>query len=205
VSLLHPMRRFAAKWLVRHRQVIAQTTTTLNLGGTWNDRDIILFARSGAGILRVSASGGEPQPVTTPSSASDETSHAWPLFLPDGQHFIYLKVRQTGSELIWRALDSPEEHVVRKMTSKAWFSPTGHLLFRLDGPIVAQAFDPSTGTLSGQALQIEREAWAASQGRSALALSTAGVMAHRTGQAGGALAQLAWLDRKGTRERRSHL
>ena len=173
------------------------------MSGTWSSQNVILFARTGTGILRVDAGGGEPQAVTTINSAAGETIHSWPAFLPDGRHFIYLKVvgavttqtARENSQLMWRALDSPDEHVVRKLYSKPFYSPTGHLVFRLDGPIVAQPFDASTGTVSGDPVQLVGDTWA-NGSQTALALSPSGVLAHRAGERS-TVAQLTWFDRDG--------
>ena len=145
---------------------------------------MILFSRTATGILRVPAVGGEPEPMTTIKADAGETNHYWPQFLPDGRHFIYLKIVAPASEsqLAWRALDEDVERVVRKMYSKAFYSPTGHLLFRLAGPIVAQPFDPSSGSVSGDPIQLAPETWQFGS-QTALALSASGVLAHRAGQA----------------------
>ena len=55
-------------------------------GGTWNTDGVILFAPSLlTPVMRVSASGGPAQPVTT--LASGQTNHLAPTFLPDGRRF----------------------------------------------------------------------------------------------------------------------
>jgi eukaryotic-like serine/threonine-protein kinase len=64
-------------------------------GGTWNDHGTIVFAGneldrssgSAAGLMKVSASGGEPQPATKINASN--ASMLWPSFLPDGDHFLY--------------------------------------------------------------------------------------------------------------------
>ena len=65
--------------------------------GTWSRDGIILFANgphgplgSVAGLLRVSATGGKPESVTTPNKALQEIQHRAPYFLPDGRHFLFL-------------------------------------------------------------------------------------------------------------------
>lgn len=187
-------------------QVITRTATTISQGGTWNRDGTILFARAAGGIFRVSASGGEAKPVTTLSET--HTTHAWPMFLPDGRHFLYVSVAAAervdvvdrgAGELVWRDLDTSEQHVVRKTFSKVWYSPTGHLVFRLDGPVVAQRFNPATGAISGDAFQIAPNVWSSGSGpsRTALALSPAGVLAYRAGEANAAVAQMSWMDRDG--------
>src|SRR5262249_27327520 len=54
--------------------------------GTWNRDGVILFG-SGAGIRRVSASGGSATLLTT--IKDKEFNHGYPQFLPDGDRFLY--------------------------------------------------------------------------------------------------------------------
>ncbi|MGH9669754.1 MAG: protein kinase domain-containing protein [Terriglobales bacterium] len=66
-------------------------------GGTWNKNGVILFPPTALGTLyRVSAAGGTPVPVTRPDPARLEMSHRWPVFLPDGNHFLYLAANFGG-------------------------------------------------------------------------------------------------------------
>ncbi|MDO8677103.1 MAG: protein kinase [Acidobacteriota bacterium] len=178
-------------------QTIARRTSGAATGGTWSDQQVILFGLSNAAIFRVAAAGGEPESVTTLQPGA--LAHHWPVFMPDGRHFIYLENRGPAEDgqLLWRALDGSEERMVRKMTSKCAYSSTGHLLFRLEGPIVAQRFDATRGTISGEPVQVAADTMQTGVG-TALALSTAGVLAHRAGQSGERPAQLSWLDRAGT-------
>jgi roadblock/LC7 domain-containing protein len=180
-------------------QTIAKTSSAAAAGGTWNDQNIILFSRGGNdGILRVAAGGGEPEKLITTDTAAGLTG-LWPTFLPGGRHFLYLKIVgpsiAENSQLMWRALDSADERVVRNMYSKAFYSPTGHLLFRLGGPVVAQQFNASSGTVSGDPVQLLGDTVTESS-RTSLALSPAGVLAHRAGRVS-AVAQLWWIDRDG--------
>lgn len=69
----------------------------LGEGGTWNSDGVIVFAPApGTGLLRVSASGGEPTAVTKLDTSKKETSHRWPHFLPDRKRFIFLAQPGTG-------------------------------------------------------------------------------------------------------------
>jgi eukaryotic-like serine/threonine-protein kinase len=59
------------------------------VGGSWNKDGVIIF---GDGvIMRVSATGGQPSPLTTLDSSQREIRHLFPEFLPDGRHFLYLR------------------------------------------------------------------------------------------------------------------
>ena len=62
-------------------------------GGTWNRDGVIVFAANGApGLLRVSAAGGVATPITVVDRARGENNHRLPQFLPDGRHFLYIRV-----------------------------------------------------------------------------------------------------------------
>ena len=57
-------------------------------GGTWSAAGTIVFARNiEDGLYSVAASGGGSVTPVTTLNRSRETSHRWPQFLPDGQHF----------------------------------------------------------------------------------------------------------------------
>jgi len=58
------------------------------LGGSWNARDVIIFAGTSGPIMSVSASGGEPVPATAMGPA--DVLHLYPSFLSDGRHFLYI-------------------------------------------------------------------------------------------------------------------
>jgi eukaryotic-like serine/threonine-protein kinase len=59
-------------------------------GASWGPDDTILFGTGYGAVYRVAAAGGTPQPVTRLDSSKGEGSHRWPLFLPDGRHFLFL-------------------------------------------------------------------------------------------------------------------
>src|SRR5262249_11596972 len=74
-------------------QTLAEIPTFQN-GVAWNQNGVIVLGLSsvggGAGLLRLSGAGGAPTPATV--LAKDELRHAFPQFLPDGRHFLYLRV-----------------------------------------------------------------------------------------------------------------
>jgi serine/threonine protein kinase/Tol biopolymer transport system component len=121
-------------------------------GGTWSRDGVILFSPDGhGGLFRVSSAGGTPTPATTVNS--DEFSHRWPVFLPDGRHFLYLAANFSGKVDLNRitvgSLDSAERHVVVNASSNAAYADPGYLLYLRDNVLVAQRFDPNTFALSG--------------------------------------------------------
>jgi Tol biopolymer transport system component len=60
-------------------------------GGAWSSTGIIVFSPDAidAALVQVPAEGGTPQPATRLDTAQGENAHRWPVFLPDGVHFLY--------------------------------------------------------------------------------------------------------------------
>ena len=59
--------------------------------GTWTSDNVIVFFTPD-GLMRVPASGGSAVPVTLVNRSRGEIGHYSPRFLPDGRHFIYLRM-----------------------------------------------------------------------------------------------------------------
>ncbi len=179
-------------------QNISDVTTFA--GGTWNDDGVIVFAVGLGTLKRVSASGGEPVDVTTLDQASGETIQAWPFFLPDGRHFLYLGGSGAGSEsraIYVGSLDSKERVHVLKASSMPVFALPGYLLFHRDGTLMAQPFDDKKFTVSGDPIRLADGLASIPQvGRAAFSTSNTGVLLYRTGEAF-VETQLTWYDRNG--------
>src|SRR6266700_5466909 len=129
-------------------------------GGTWNQDGVILFPPEGfGGIHRVSSAGGMPKEITKPDSSV--SSHRWPIFLPDGRHFLYLAANFGGefekNAVFVGSLDSQETRFVVSASSNAAYADPGYLLYVRDNALVAQRFDPRTYTLSGEPRTISDE------------------------------------------------
>ena len=93
-------------------------------GGTWNkDRVIIFTPQVLGGLYRVSASGGTPVPITNPDPNRGETTHRWPMFLPDGRHYLYLAgtfaEHKRVNAIFVGALDSNENRIVVEASANA--------------------------------------------------------------------------------------
>ncbi len=125
----------------------------LGRGAAWGPGDVILFSSGPTSpLMRVSASGGTPVPFTT-IDAAQHTSHRWPFFLPDGRHFVYLALhhdptKSANNTLYYASLDGKENRPLFRSQSNAVYAD-GFLLFARGDQLMAQAFDPSSGKLSG--------------------------------------------------------
>jgi Tol biopolymer transport system component len=125
--------------------------------GSWSRDGVILYAPSArSGILRISATGGSPVPVTKLDPSKSETTHRWVRFLPDGKHFLYTAAghgQNVESELnavYVASLDDPTPKLILRTSSQAIYA-AGHLLYMRGGSLVAQPFDPGRLAVSGEA------------------------------------------------------
>ena len=68
-------------------------------GPTWAPDNTIVFAPGpDSGLFRVSAAGGEPQPLTTLDKTKKEATHRWPQVLPGGEAVHVHVPRPVGGE-----------------------------------------------------------------------------------------------------------
>ena len=99
-------------------------------GGTWNRDGVIVFTpdAASAGLFRVSSSGGSPVAITKLDASRSETSHRWPVFLPDGRHFLYLGANFTGvlenNAIFLGSLDSQERRLLVSTSANAAYRGT---------------------------------------------------------------------------------
>lgn len=129
-------------------------------GGSWSVDGVIVFAPGFTERLyRVSPEGGDAEPVTALDYARRETSHRWPVFLPDGRHFLFF-VRSDRPEVLGLyvgTLDQPQRTRIAQISSSAVFAESngqGYLVFSQEGFLTAQRFAPSEGRLSGALYRI---------------------------------------------------
>jgi Tol biopolymer transport system component len=171
------------------------------IGGTWNTEGVILLGRGTTGpIVRVPAGGGEPTPATELDASRGETRHAYPSFLPDGHHFLYVAQSVSTSERIAYVgtLDSKERHALPGIASAVKYSSTGRVLFIRVGSLMAQPFDIKRLELSGEAFSVAELGMQPGALSGPYSVSGTGALAYRAGvPPANQNTQLAWFDRKG--------
>ena len=111
-------------------------------GGAWNrDGTILLVQTPDSPILRTSADGAAPAPVT--QLDVKQTSHAQPHFLPDGRHFLYFVQGNPEVRGVYLGeLDGPATRKLFDADSAAVYT-SGHVLFVRRARLFAQPFDVS--------------------------------------------------------------
>lgn len=124
--------------------------------GSWGSAGVILLDGGNSDSIRaVPASGGKITGVTKIDRSQKERSHAWPQFLPDGKHFLYLAgidSSQQNQTYLLKAgsLKSDETVTLMTINSLVRFAEPGYLIFMRDKILLAQKFDPISLKLSGE-------------------------------------------------------
>ena len=184
----------------------AQTLCPATAGapvGAWSPAGIIVF-HSNDGLMQVPAGGGACAPVTRIDSKHGELRHTGPSFLPDGRHFLYLRVasKEEDSGVYIGSLDSkPEEQsskLIARGASPAQYVPSadpahGYLMFLRQGALMAQPFNADSLSLAGDAVPIVARV---GTNGDLFTASENGTLVYRGGGSSGSR-QLTWFDRSG--------
>ncbi len=194
---------FFAREKLKKVEVIGGPPITLcnverGLGGAWNRDDVIIFAAyTTGGLSRVSASGGEPSPVTTLDSSRQEISHRFTQFLPDGRHFLYFarSAQPENSAIYVRALDQPQAKRIIRADTNVAYAPPGYLLFPREETLMAQAFDAASLELMGAPFRVAEQVGRGQTSEAFFSVSDNGVLVYQSG--GTTKTQLVWVDRGG--------
>jgi eukaryotic-like serine/threonine-protein kinase len=168
-------------------------------GGAWNRDGVIVFGLTDGPLYKVTAGGGEAIPTTTIDQSRFERAHRWPVFLPDGRHFLYLVNNVGGTDsggLYVGDLDSKDTTRLIQATTNALYAPPGFLLFLRNDALMVQQFNADTRQLSGEPVSIvDHVQNNPGIARAAFSISENGVLAFRSG--GGLGNQPIWFDRSG--------
>jgi Tol biopolymer transport system component len=173
-------------------EIVCDTPPT-GSDGTWSRDGVILFDGGDKDpIRRVLASGG----VAAAEVASDSTGEsAWPLFLPDGKHFLFTKGVAGKFELAASELGSRKIKLLGIKVSRVEYSPDGYVLFVRDQSLLAQRFDARRLALSGDPFPVADPLASTPFGHANFSVSANGVLVYRN--SAGSTGRLVWLDRTG--------
>jgi Tol biopolymer transport system component len=177
-------------------------------GGAWGSSGWIVFAPGYAnGLLKIPAAGGTPQPATELSPKDGITSHRFPTFLPDGEHFMFMATSEGsaaipvgGIQLASLASIQAQTIVEAGQNDEPLSAPvfaTGHVLFLRANTLLALPLSERTWTVTGEQAVVtvgvsSRPQW----GENAVSASDNGLLLFHTGE-GADGTRLAWIDRSG--------
>ena len=161
-------------------------------GGAWSRSGTIVFAPDVilTGLFRVRTSGEAVEPATRLDPSLGDNSHIWPVFLPDGVHFLYF-VRSAQDErrgLYLGRIDRAAEHagslLLRSDSNVAYVplpgTPEGVLLYVVNGQIEARRFNSSTLRLAADARSLGLSAAGTTLTQPAMLSASADVLAFAT-------------------------
>jgi Tol biopolymer transport system component len=182
------------------------TTTLAARGGSWGSGGVIIFAPDAESpIWRINADGTGPAQVTRMSGTGSGQSHRWPVFLPDGKHFMFWmgnfsnQKNDRVSGIYLSSLDNQSEDKKLVLLCLSSFAYDDHNLYYADEQrqLVSIAFDPSSAAVSGSpAVVATAVGFQPSTYWTAFAVSRTGTVIYNT-EIGAAQSALTWIDRSG--------
>jgi serine/threonine-protein kinase len=171
-------------------------------GASWGPDDTITFATSDldAGLLRVSAAGGEPTALTTPDSAHGELSHFFPSVLPGGRAVLFT-ITSSGpidnAQVAVLDLKTGQRKTLVRGGSQAEYVETGHLLYAVAGTLRAVRFDRVKLEVLSDPVPVVEQVMTSATGAAEFSLSRQGALVYVPGGLTGATRSLVWVDRQG--------
>ena len=124
---------------------------------SWGAKGQILLDGGATDSLRVvPAGGGELHPATRISRADHEVTSAWPSFLPDGEHFLFIALHGDGSAGAIRLgrLGSLESKVIGQSDGRVEYAPGGWVVYVRTSALLAQKLDLGGAKLTGDPITI---------------------------------------------------
>jgi hypothetical protein len=183
-------------------QVIAGAS--FGRGGSWGSRGVIIYAPDTGGPLwRVNADGSNPAPLTDKVFVSKENSHRWPVFLPDGDHFLFWAgnfsrdIESRASGIYLSSLAAQEKKLLVVARSSPGYS-NGHLYYSGDKQeLLAVSLDAGRAQISGAPLVVaDHIDYQTSVLWAAFSVGGNDTVIYNT-SSGATLSALTWYDRTG--------
>src|SRR5437667_1169136 len=177
---------------------------TSGRGGAWGTRGIIIYTPDALGPLwRVNADGTNPAPLTDKLlDVGHEDTHRWPVFLPDGDHFLFWAGSFVGTEnrtngIYVSSLAVIEKKLLIRARSNPGYS-NGELLYVDDKrELIAVPVDAPHAKVTGESRVLaEGVAYQPSVYWGAFTAGGNGTVVYNTSTAA-ALSVLTWYDRAG--------
>jgi len=171
--------------------------------GSWSKNSVIIFEPdSGAAIWRINPDGSGMVPVTDKLFVPEEQSHRWPVFLPDGNHFLFWAGNFSGSRedhssgIYLSSLDGKEKKLV-VLAHSSFALGAGQLFYAdYDGHLFSAPFDSGKGVITGNATEIANYVSVQPSTYYAALTAANGTLVYNT-TPGAALSVLTWMDRSG--------
>jgi len=170
-------------------------------GASWGTDDSIVFATSEpfSGLLRVPASGGEPEVLTKPDAATGERDHYFPSVLPgaSGVLFTIWTGGNKNGQVAVLDLKTGQRKTLMRSGSQAEYVETGHLIYTNGGTLWAVRFDVATLSVLGDPAPLIEHVL--TLGAADFTVSHQGTLVY-VPAASGTSRSLVWVSRQGAEE-----
>ncbi len=173
-------------------------------GGSWGSRGVIIYAPEAGGTLwRVNVDGAGAAPLTAKMVTGHEDSHRWPVFLPDGNQFLFWagnfgsSSEDRASGIYVSSLAAREKRLLVSARSNPGYAD-GHLYYADDKQqLIAISIDAPDAKITGEPLVVaDHVAFQPSTYHGAFTAGGNAMVVYNT-SSGATLSALTWYDRSG--------
>jgi Tol biopolymer transport system component len=168
-------------------------------GVSWGADNMLLIGQE-RGIVRVPASGGDPELLI---EAGDGEIYFGPRLLPDGDTVLF-GISSTedpvDGEIVAQSLSTGARKVLIANGNDARYVASGHLVYALGDALFGVEFDLDTLTVTGNAMPLVpevRRANARQTGVAQYGISNDGTLVYLRGELTAAENSVVWVDREG--------
>jgi serine/threonine-protein kinase len=121
-------------------------------GVNWGEGGIVFWV-NGKGLVRIPASGGDPETLLSYKNTQD---FGRPELLPGGQAVLFAASRGLGTELqiVVQPVKSDQRTTLIERGGDVRYLPTGHLVYMRSGALTAVAFDATRLEVSGDPVPV---------------------------------------------------
>ena len=175
---------------------------TTSRGGSWGGDGTIIFAADARSALyKVSSGGGTRQPVGTLDKEAGEVTQRWPQVLPGSKGVLFTSsthgYNYDDADIIVYSMASGQRKLVLRGGSYARYLPSGHLIYVNQDTLFAVPFDLDRLEIRGTPAPILDQVGYSQTGSALIDFSQTGTLIYGSGEVGGRLLTVQWLDATG--------
>jgi serine/threonine-protein kinase len=155
-------------------------------------------------LRRISVGSGAVTNLTEIDPSKEERSHVWPAALPGGRDLLFsiITTQNNANEgkIAVLSLETGRHHIVVERGYNAQYAESGHLVYMLDGNLMAVPFDLSRLAVTGAPVAVADgvETRTGNTGSASFGISPTGFLVYAEGSESGRT--LVWVDRLGREE-----
>jgi hypothetical protein len=132
------------------------------MGAAWGPNGTIVFSPDVAGGLKsVSDTGGAIQDLTKLNAGTNEISHRFPHFLPDGSGVLFTVLQYSSLSRDWnraqvgvKSLKTGDRKLLMENATDGEVVGNRYLVFAREGKLLAVRFDPNTLSVQGSPVPV---------------------------------------------------